>query len=92
VYRVLLALGLAVALATCVVGMIVYRSASPLEPQRAGGIVTLTLAFVGPALAASGALSSRHSLTASGIGVLMATLAIASMGAVLALSIFVASG
>ncbi len=91
-YRVLLALGMAAALATCVVGVIVYRRASPFEPQRAGGVVTLALAFVGPALAVAGALRSRHALTAAGIGAVMATLAIAALGAVLALSIFVAGG
>ncbi len=91
-HRVLIALGLAAAAATCVVGAIVYRRASALDPQRAGAIVTLAMAFVGPALAVGGALGSRHTLTASGIGLVMATLAIAAMGAVLALSIFVASG
>jgi len=91
VYRVLLALGLAVSLAACAVGIACFRALSVLDPEHTGGAITLALAAAGPALAITGALRSRGNLSSTGIGLVMASLALALAGALAALLIFVAT-
>jgi hypothetical protein len=91
VYRVLLALGVAVSVAACAVGVASFRALSLLDPQRAGGVATLVLAAAGPTLAVTGALRSRGNLGSSGIGAVIASLALAAVAALIALLIFLAT-
>jgi hypothetical protein len=88
VYRILLGLGLVVSTAACVVGALAFHALSLVDPERAGGVVTIALSAAGPALAIAGAMRSERDLTSTGIGLVMASLAIALVGALLALLIF----